>query len=329
MFLLRNRFFLFIFLSLAVGSHAFAAPIEIRFSHVTSENSPKGRMALKFKQLVSERIGNDRVTVRVFPNSELFSDSKVLDAMLAGQVEMAAPSLSKVKKYSARYQVFDLPFVFSSSIAAEKFVQGEYGRRLLRTLNRKGLYGLGYLNNGTRQLSSNKKMVVPEDLAGLAFRYSGSDVAKAWLESVGVEARRISFSKLYNALETSEVDGHMNVWSNINSKKLYENQKYIAETDHSYLGYVVVTSNDFWKSLPDDIRSQLEQAMQDALAHGNQIAREKAIADRQIVIDAGTTEVYKLTADQRQLWTEAMLPVWKQFEDEIGAELIQAAASQR
>lgn len=312
-----------------VASVVQAKPIEIRFSHVVSEDSPKGKMALRFKELVSQRIGDDRVVVRIYPNSELFSDSAVVDELLAGNVELAAPSLSKVKKFAKRFQVFDLPFVFSSSIAAEKFVQGEYGVRLLRTLGRKGLHGLGYLTNGTRHLSSNKKMLSPADLDGLTFRYSGSDVAKTWLQSVGVTPKKISFSKVYNALEVGEIDGQMNAWSNIFSKRFHEHQKFIAETGHSYIGYVIMSSQKFWQGMPDDIRLQLEDAMRDALDYGNQVAREKVIADRQAIIDAGTSEVYKLSADQRQMWTEAMLPVWKRFEDEIGAELIQAAASQR
>ncbi len=317
------------FASLMLSNAVMAEPINIRFAHVVSPDAPKGRMAQKFKELVQQRLGNDKVTVTIYPNSTLFSDSKVLSGMLDGAVELAAPSLSKLKKYSTRFQVFDLPFVFSSPIAAEKFLGGEYGVRLLDSLKPNGFQGLGYLNNGMRQLSSNTIMRKPDDISGLKFRYSGSDVAKSWLASTGAKPLKISFSKVYGKLESKEIDGQMNVWSNILSKRFYEHQKYIVESDHSYLAYVILSSDKFWNSLPSDIRPVLEASMKDAIAFGNDIARQKVVSDRQKVIEAGTSEIYKLTVAERQAWTEAMLPVWKKYESEIGSGLIQAAASQR
>ena len=308
---------------------AIAEPIVIRLSHVVSPDAPKGKMATKFQNLVRERIGNEKAIVKVYPNSELFSDSKVLEAMLKGEVEIAVPSLSKVKKYSKRFQVFDLPFVFVSPIAAEKFLAGPYGDRLLRTLSSKGFYGLGYLNNGMRQLSANKQILWPADVEGLTYRFSGSDIAKTWLETAGAKPVKLSFSKVYGALKTKEIDGQMNVWSNIYSKKFYEHQKFIVESNHSYLSYMVLASNEFWKKLPNDLRIVLEKCMEDAILYANEIARQKVIADRQAIIDTGLATVYPLTVEQRQAWTDAMLPVWRRFENEIGSELIQAAASQR
>ena len=66
-----------------------AAPIEIKFSHVVAENTPKGQMALKFKEIVEKDLAG-KVTVKVFPNSQLFGDNKVLEAMQLGDVQMAA-----------------------------------------------------------------------------------------------------------------------------------------------------------------------------------------------------------------------------------------------
>lgn len=317
-------------ISLLLAVHpTVAEPIVIRLSHVVSPEAPKGKMATKFQDLVRERIGDERVVVKVYPNGELFSDSKVLGAMLKGEVELAVPSLSKVKKYSKRFQVFDLPFVFVSPVAAEKFLAGPYGERLMRSLNNKGFYGLGYLNNGMRQLSGNKEILWPSDVKGLTYRYSGSDIAKTWLETAGAKPVRLSFSKVYDALKTNEIDGQMNVWSNIYSKKFYEHQKFIVESNHSYLSYMIVASNDFWKKLPEELRIILEKSMDDAIAYANEIARQKVISDRQSIIDTGLATVYSLTVEQRQAWTDAMLPVWRRFENEIGSSLIQAAASQR
>ena len=77
-------------------------------------------MANKFKDLVAERLAG-KVEVEVFPNSQLFGDNKVLEAMLLGDVQMGAPALSKFSRYTKQLQIFDLPFLFKDMAAVEKF----------------------------------------------------------------------------------------------------------------------------------------------------------------------------------------------------------------
>ena len=121
-----------------------ADPIVIKFSHVVAENTPKGQMANKFRDLVNQRLGG-KVKVQVFPNSQLYGDNKVLEAMLLGDVQLAAPSLSKFGKYTKKLQIFDLPFLFKDIHAVDRFQKSAAGKSLLRSMERRGLIGLGYL----------------------------------------------------------------------------------------------------------------------------------------------------------------------------------------
>jgi C4-dicarboxylate-binding protein DctP len=141
---------------------AMAGPVVIKFSHVVAENTPKGQMANKFKELVDQRLAG-KVEVEVFPNSQLFGDNKVLEAMLLGDVQLAAPSLSKFNKYTKSLQIFDLPFLFKDMAAVEKFQQGPVGQKLLMATKNKGIIGLGYLHNGLKQLSASDPLRVPAD----------------------------------------------------------------------------------------------------------------------------------------------------------------------
>lgn len=86
-------------------------PIAIKFSHVVAENTPKGLMATKFKELVEERLSG-KVIVEVFPNSQLCGDGKELEAMLLGDVHLIAPALSKFERFTKQLQLYDLPFLF-------------------------------------------------------------------------------------------------------------------------------------------------------------------------------------------------------------------------
>ncbi len=301
-----------------------AAPIVIKFSHVVAENTPKGQMANKFKELVDQRLGG-KVVVEVYPNSQLFGDNKVLQAMLLGDVQMAAPSLSKFQKFTHKLQIYDLPFLFQDMAAVERFQKSDQGQELLASMRKKGLLGLGYIHNGLKQLSSSKPLKLPSDASGLKFRIMTSDVLAAQFEAVDATPLKKPFSEVFTLLQTRAIDGQENTWSNIYSKKFFEVQPYITESNHGVLDYMVVTSAEFWMELPDDIRAEVKKALDDAIAFGNGVAAKKAIDDRQRIVDSGRSDVITLSAEERAQWVEVMKPVWKQFEDEIGEELIDAA----
>jgi C4-dicarboxylate-binding protein DctP len=301
-----------------------AAPIVIKFSHVVAENTPKGQMANKFKQLVEQRLAG-KVVVEVYPNSQLFGDNKVLQAMLLGDVQLAAPSLSKFKSFTKQLQLFDLPFLFKDMEAVERFQQSEKGQDLLNSMRKRGLVGLGYIHNGMKQFSSSKPLKVPADASGLKFRIMTSDVLAAQFEAVDAVPLKKPFSEVFSLLQTRAIDGQENTWSNIYSKKFFEVQPYITESNHGLLDYMVVTSAEFWMDLPDDIRGEVKKALDEAIAFGNQVAAQKAVNDRQRIIDSGRSEIISLTAEQRAQWVEVMKPVWKQFEEDIGKDLIDAA----
>ena len=299
-------------------------PIVIKFSHVVTENTPKGQGALKFKELAESRLAG-RVEVQIFPNAQLYGDNKVLEALLLGDVQLAAPSLSKFSRYTDQLQLFDLPFLFADIAAVDRFQKSPAGRELLSATTARGLLGLGYWHNGMKQLSANTPLRRPEDAAGLKFRIQASDVIAAQFQALDATPLKKPFSEVFILLQTKGIDGQENTWSNIYSKKFFEVQDYITETDHGVVDYMVVTSVEFWESLPDNVRTVLEQCIAEATDFTNQVALQKAIADRANISQSGRSEILLLSAAERQRWVAAMKPVWAEFEDDIGAELIAAA----
>ena len=299
-------------------------PIKIKFSHVVAEHTPKGQGALLFKKLAEERLPG-KVTVEVYPNSSLFGDGKEMEALLLGDVQFIAPSLAKFEHYSKPIQIFDLPFLFDDMDAVDRFQKGEVGQELLTSMEDKGITGLGYWHNGLKQLSANKKLIEPKDARGLKFRVQASAVLDEQFKAVRAVPRKMSFSEVYQGLQTGVVNGAENPYSNIYSQKMNEVQEYITESNHGVLDYMVITNTKFWNGLPDDVRDTLAEVMEEVTVEVNKHAAELNERDKQAIIDSGTTEVLYLTPEQREKWREAMRPVWKKFEGEIGAERIKAA----
>jgi len=309
---------------LSLSMAAQAAPITLKFSHVVAENTPKGQMAKKFKALVDERLAG-KVNVEIYPNGQLFGDNKVLEAILLGDVQLGSPSLSKFKKYTKKLQIFDLPFLFNDMAAAERFQSSDAGQGLLKSVEPKGLIGLGYMHNGMKQVSASKPLRVPADANGLKFRIMSSDVLSAQFKAVGATPLKKPYSEVFTLLQTKAIDGQENTWSNIYSKKFFEVQDNITSSDHGLLDYMVVTSAEFWNGLDADIRTELKKALDEAVALGNKVAAEKSLSDKQAIIDSKRTNVIELTKEERQLWVDAMKPVWKEFEDIVGKDLLAAA----
>ena len=308
----------------AASLNAYADPIIVKYSHVVADVTPKGQAAIKFKELAEKKLPG-KVDVQVFPNSQLFGDGKEMEALLLGDEQIIAPSLAKFGKYTPKLHIFDLPFLFDDLAAVDRFQAGKDGQALLNSMSKKGITGLGYLHNGMKQLSANKPLGTPGDASGLKFRIQASDVLEAQFRAVGGNPQKLAFAEVYQALQTGVVDGTENPWSNIYSKKFHEVQGYIMESNHGVLDYMVITNTKWWEGLPADVRKGLNEAMVESIKFGNKVADEEDANFRAKVIADNKAKVLPMSKEHLAAWRTAMQPVWKQFEGDIGADLIKAA----
>ncbi len=298
--------------------------IVVKFSHVTNtDRHPKGIAA----QLLMERVNAEMegtMCMEVFPNSTLYTDEQVIEALLRGDVQLAAPSFSLFESITLAYRLFDLPFLFTDTAAVDRFQQSEEGQMMLDAMQRRGLQGLAYWHNGMKQFSANVPLISPEDADGLKFRVQPSDVLVAQMEALGASPQPMAFAEVYGALQTGVVDGQENTWSNIYGQKFFEVQDGITETNHGIIDYLVVSSTDFLDSLEPEVRDQFLTILNEVTVERNDAVGQVDLEARQAILDAGG-EIRTLTPEQRQAWVDVMLPVWAQFEDEVGADMIAAA----
>jgi len=300
--------------------------IVIKFSHVVAASGhPKGDAA----QLLADRVNkemNGKACMEVFANSTLYDDDKVMEAMLLGDVQLAAPSLSKFEAYTLKYRLFDLPFLFASLKSVDTFVVSDAGKGLLKVIEPNGYTGLGYWSSGLKQFSASKPLLLPTDAKGLKFRIQTSDVAQATIEAMGGSAQKLAFKEVYGALQTGVVDGQENSWCNIYTQKFFEVQDGVTETNYQLLAYLLVTSKEWLDGLDAGVRDQFLKIVDEVTAAGNAAVAAKEEKCRQQILDAKGT-IRELNADQRAAWVAAMKPVWSKFEADIGKDLIEAAVA--
>ncbi len=299
-------------------------PIVIKFSHVVATDTPKGQAAERFKQL-AEKATNGRVSVEIYPNSQLYKDKEELEALQLGAVQMLAPSLAKFGPLGVKeFEVFDLPYIFPTKAALYRVTEGPIGKSMLEKLESKGITGLAFWDNGFKVMSANKPLHAPADFKGLKMRIQSSRVLNAQMRALGASPQELAFSEVRQALQTGAVDGTENPPSNMVTQKMHEVQKHVTVSNHGYLGYAVIVNKKFWDGLPPDLRAALTAAMKEATTF------EKAIAQRdndnaiEAIRKSGMTEVYTLSAEEQAEWRRALASVQKDMAGRIGQELIRS-----
>ena len=299
-------------------------PIVIKFSHVVATDTPKGKGAEFFKKR-AEELTAGKVKVDVYPNSSLYKDKEEVEALQLGAVQMLAPSLAKFGPLGVKeFEVFDLPYLFDNYGELHKVTQGPIGKQLLDKLDAKGIKGLAYWDNGFKVMSSNKPIRTAADYTGQKMRIQSSKVLEAQMRSLGVLPQVMAFSEVYQALQTGVVDGTENPPSNLYTQKMHEVQKYVSVSDHGYLGYAVITNKKFWDGLPADIRDKLEQAMKEATAYANKIAKEENDQALEAVKKSGKSQVVVPTAQEKAALKTALVKTHDEVGGRIGKDLIQS-----
>jgi C4-dicarboxylate-binding protein DctP len=307
------------------GTARAQGPIVIKFSHVVAPDTPKGKGALRFKELAEQRT-NGKVKVEVYPNSQLYKDKEEMEALQLGSVQMLAPSLSKFGPLGVKeFEVFDLPFLFKDTESFRAVTDGQVGHDLFAKLEPKGIRGMAFWDNGFHIMSANRPLHHVADFKGLKMRIQSSKVLDAQMRALGAIPQVMAFSELYQALQSGVVDGTEGTPSNFWTQKIYEVQKHMTLSNHGHLAYAAIVNKKFWDGLPADIRTTLDGCMKDATQYANAIAATENTQALEKIRASGKTNVYTPTAAEILEWKKALMPVHKEMEARVGRETMAAA----
>jgi len=296
--------------------------IVIKFSHVVSENTPKGLAAKRFADLVRERTGG-YVEVQVFPDSMLYKDGEEFEALKSGAVQMLAPATSKLSTTFPEWQLFDLPFAFPDMTTAHSLMDGPLVQELFTNLQKQKYLGLAMWDSGFKQFTNNiHPLQKPEDFRGLHFRIMSSDILKVQFAQLGAQSSPMPFNDVYQALKNGTVNAEENTISNIYTQKFDHSQNYLTISNHGYLGYVVLTNTDFWKSLPPEVAKILADTLREVTIWERTIALEMDQKQLSELKQEGKMNITTLSQGERLQLQEALNPVYDLLAEEIGADLV-------
>lgn len=298
---------------------------EVKFAHVVSANTPKGKAADFFAKRVNE-LTNGKIVVHVFPSAQLVDDDKVFQELKRNNVQLAAPSFSKFTPFAKEFNLWDIPFIFRDTEHLHKVMDGEVGQILKDVITNKGYVALDYWDAGFKQFSTNKKpIILPSDAEGQKMRIMSSKVLEEQTKAIKAIPQVLPFGEVYSALQTGVVDAAENPLSNLYNSKFYEVQSSITMSNHGYLGYLVVASEKFWNELPKDLQEKFMAAMKEATIYEREESakEEKMLLDKLKADDKTGTQIFTLTEDQKKQWQDVMYTIYPKFYDLVGKDLIE------
>lgn len=297
----------------------------LRIAHLVPEEHSSHVAALKMKETIETK-SDGRIKVELYPNGSLYgSDREAVEAVQLGNVEATIPAVAALSGFNKKFMVLDLPFLFNSRESAFKALDGELGQELLNDLEGNGFKGLVFAENGFRHMSNNKQPITqPADLNGLKMRTLETPVHTDTFNAFGANASPFAFGELYTALQQNTFDAMECPVSLYYTNKFYEVQKYLTLSGHVYASTMFLTNLDFYNSLPDDLKKIMDEASIEFREYQRQLSAEQDAKFLDELKNNGM-EVNELTAEQKEAFRQAALPIYDKYASEIGEDLIEMA----
>lgn len=233
----------------------------IRLGHAMSEATDASQAIHAFSQAVT-KLTNGRVTIEDFPNSQLGSETEMLEQLQIGALGAAAIMCGTMQALDMKMAIEDLPYMWKDKIHARKAFDGEFGQALADIMKAKKIHKVGYVEWGFRHITNNEKPIVkPHDVKGLKIRVAQTKMRVDTFKKLDALPMVLSFSELYGALQQGVVDAQENPLSNIAAANFNEVQKYLSLTGHFYNTAMLVITDKVWgKISKNDQEIILEQA---------------------------------------------------------------------
>ncbi len=224
-------------------------PIVLKLGHFAAEDHAGNTATKMFAEAVEKRT-DGMIKVEVYPNNQLGNPPEVLEQNILGAIEMSLPTQGQLAKYSQKFGCVMLPFAFDSYDTAYSVLDGPFLDWAAPDLEAQGLVFLSNWEWGFRNLTNSVHPILkPADAKGLKIRTPPELSNQSAMEAIGAVVQTIAWAELPMALKQGVVDGQENPVSVIYSNKIYETQKYMTMTGHTYNSMVHVISKKTWDKL--------------------------------------------------------------------------------
>jgi tripartite ATP-independent transporter DctP family solute receptor len=309
-------------IALILLSLSMVAFLELKLASMTPTSHTYNQGAAKFVELVKQR-SNGRIDIKIYPEGQLGKgERELLEAIQQGTIDAYVGSTAPLSGFSPSMGILDLPFLFRDYAHVDKVLDGPVGRQLMDEIEKAGMKGLAFWENGFRNLTNSKRAVkAPADAKGLKIRTQENKIHLAAWKAVGVNPVPMAWGEVYGALQQKAIDGQENPIAVIHSVKLNEVQKYLTLSQHVYSPAMIIISLKKWQSFSKEDQDLLMKAALETAAYQRKLGRdneEKQIAELAAKGMSVTKDVDKTA------WLKAMKPALEEFIPQFGKDRVDA-----
>jgi tripartite ATP-independent transporter DctP family solute receptor len=294
----------------------------LRVAYQNAADHPVGLGLQRFAEILQSKSGG-KLSIRLFPGGQLGGDLQTVSALQGGTLDMTVLNTGVLAGIDKNTAVLDFPYLFNNEKEADAVVDGPVGKKLHDRLAAKGLIGLGYFENGFRQLTNSRRPVAKlEDFQGLKLRVLQLPLFIEVFRELGANPVPLPFPELYTALEQKVVDGQENPPNTIYFGKLHEVQKYVSLTKHVFNPQSVLISKRTWDRLSADEKKLIEEAIKEAAVHQRQLSREQSNKSLELIKAAGV-QINEVPPEEIERIRQKIKPVVDKFAKELDQEMVQ------
>jgi tripartite ATP-independent transporter DctP family solute receptor len=309
-------------ITLCPFSSSEAAPYELKFYWVTSDNpdDPYAISGHTFKDIVEKRT-NGQVIVHLFGNAVLGNERDAFEGLTLGTIDMGAYSNAFVSGFVPEFQTLDLPFVFTNYEQVDKVLDGPFGKSLLKALEKVNVVGFGFTEGGFREIINKVRPIrVPDDMKGVKFRVMENPIYVGMFQSLGSNPTPIAWSETFTATQQGTVDGLEIPIPVIHQNKYSEVTKYLSLTHHTYSPLCIAISKKRFDSLPAEIQAAIRESAEEMIPIQRRINRAN-IARLQEDLQAKGMEVNEI--ENIELFREKVRPMYTTYTDIVGKDIME------
>ncbi|WP_018688965.1 DctP family TRAP transporter solute-binding subunit [Ahrensia kielensis] len=297
------------------------AEVTLKLAHAAPETDLQQDFSVFFKEEVEKRT-NGEVKVAIFPQGQLGNDAAMIDGTRSGIIDIFMVGLNNLSGLMPESAAFTLPFMFPERETAYKVLDGEVGTNLRMQMKDFGLIGLGYPENGYRNMTNNRgPIATPADVSGLQMRVNNSIALNDMFAALGANPQQIPVAELYTALETGVVDAQDHPIGVTLSFKFYEVQKYLSLTQHAYAPLAVAMNLNKYEGLTAEQQATIMEVAKEATDMQRKLSIEK---EDEMIADLEKNGMEVNRDVDGAAFQAAVTPVWDAFIAENGDTLIKA-----
>lgn len=298
---------------------------EQRYAWPLGTSSPDDTVTQLYAEKFAEEVGrlsDGKMKIQVYPNSVIGGDRELLESCKDGDIPFVVQNTAPQVNFMPDIAVFDLPVVFDSIDEVRRAVDGEAFMQRISQVYKKGGYELlGYADQGFRMMSTNKNIRSLKDFGGQKIRTMENPYHLQFWKQIGANPTPMTFSEVYIGLQQGTIDAQENPYEVIVSNKLYEQQRYVVETNHLPHLISLIVSRNFMQTLTDAQQAIIREAAATAKAYARQQS-DARIASRIATIQNSGTEIIQLDEDTKTEMRQRSKPVYDKIRQNVDAELV-------